>query len=683
MQSDLKMSPATQKDQALDSLCINTLRTLSIDMIEKANSGHPGLPLGAAPMLYVLFDRHLRFAPQTPLWADRDRFVLSAGHGSALLYAALHLYGYDLPLEQLKRFRQWESKTPGHPEYGVTAGVEATTGPLGQGIANAVGMAIAERALAQRLNRPAANVVEHFTYCLVGDGDLMEGLSAEASSLAGHLGLGKLICLYDSNDISLDGPTTLSFSTEDVAARYRAYGWHVEVVAQGNTDLEAIDRALRAAKAETARPSLIVVKTTIGFGSPNRAGSAKVHGAPLGKDELAATKRQLGWSESEPFSIPAAALAHFRRKVEQGQQLVAEWERRQRAWAAAHPDLAAMDQLANHHLLPEGWDSDLPSFPVGQAVATRDAGGAVLNALARKLPWLLGGDADLSESTKTGLKDAGRFDGRSASLGRNIHYGVREHAMGSIANGIAYHGGLRSFTATFFCFADYMRPAMRLAALNHLPVVFVFTHDSLALGEDGPTHQPVEHLASLRCIPGLRTIRPADAAETAVAWRAALEHHEGPTALVLTRQKLPVIDRQGRGSAEGLLQGGYVLSEGSAHAAHVTLIGTGSEVALALEVQALLERRGVATRVVSLPCWELFEQQDSGYRRGVLRPGETLGVAIELGVGLGWERYVGRDGLVISVERFGASAPAEQLLEHYGFSAAKIAERVQQQLKAR
>jgi transketolase len=683
MQSDLRMSPATHRDEALDSLCINTLRTLSIDTIEKANSGHPGLPLGAAPMLYVLFDRHLRFAPQAPLWADRDRFVLSAGHGSALLYAALHLYGYDLPLEQLKRFRQWDSQTPGHPEYGLTAGVEATTGPLGQGIANAVGMAIAERAQAQRLNRPNHTVVEHFTYCLVGDGDLMEGLSAEASSLAGHLGLGRLICLYDSNDISLDGPTSLSFSTEDVAGRYRAYGWHVELVEQGNTDLEAIDRALRAAKAETQRPSMIVVKTTIGFGSPNRAGTAKVHGAPLGKEELAATKRSLGWNESEPFAIPASALAHFRRKVEQGQRLVAEWDLRQRAWAAAHPDLAAMDQLANHHLLPEGWDSDLPGYPVGQGVATRDAGGAQLNALARKLPWLIGGDADLSESTKTGLKDGGRFDGRSAALGRNIHYGVREHAMGAIANGIAYHGGLRTYTATFFCFADYMRPAIRLAALNHLPVVFVFTHDSLALGEDGPTHQPVEHLASLRCIPGLRTIRPGDSAETAVAWRAALEHHEGPTALVLTRQKVPVIDRQGRGSAEGLLQGGYVLSEGSAHAAHVTLIATGSELALALEVQALLDRRGVAARVVSLPCWELFEQQDSAYRRGVLRPGETLGVAIELGVSFGWERYVGRDGLVIGVDRFGASAPAEHLLEHYGFSAAKIADRVQQQLKAR
>ena len=682
MQSETRPSLAPRLDPTLERLCVNTLRTLSIDMIEKANSGHPGLPLGAAPMAFVLFDRHLRFSPTQPLWADRDRFVLSAGHGSALLYALLHLYGYELPLEQLQRFRQWDSRTPGHPEFGLTAGVEATTGPLGQGISNAVGMALAERALAQRLNRPGHSVVDHFTYCLVGDGDLMEGISAEASSLAGHLGLSKLICLYDSNDISLDGPTALSF-TEDVAARYRSYGWQVQIVEQGNTDLEGIDRALQAAKADTQRPSLIVVRTTIGFGSPNRQGTSKVHGAPLGKDELANTKRQLGWTESEPFAIPAAALAHFRRQVELGRERVADWERRRARWAQQHPELAAQDGLASLQLLPEGWDLGLPGFAAGQSVATRDAGGAVLNALAQRLPWLLGGDADLSESTKTGIKDGGRFDGRAEKLGRNIHYGVREHAMGAIANGIAYHGGLRTFTATFFCFADYMRPAIRLAALNHLPVVFVFTHDSVALGEDGPTHQPVEHLASLRAIPGLRVIRPADANETQVAWRQAIEHHEGPTALILTRQKLPVIAREGRGSAEGLAQGGYVLAEASVHAAAVTLIATGSELALALETQAVLEQRAVPTRVVSLPCWELFEAQDPGYRRAVLRPGETLAVAIELGVSFGWERYVGQGGLVIGLDHYGASAPAEVLLERYGFQPAAIADRVQRQLRLR
>jgi transketolase len=667
-------------DPALDQHCIDVLRGLCIDAIERADSGHPGLPLGAAPMAYVLWTRHLVHNPKNPGWANRDRFVLSAGHGSMLLYGLLHLCGYDLPLEEIQRFRQLGSRTPGHPEFGWTAGVEAVTGPLGQGSANAVGMALAEHYLAQRHNRPGHTIVDHTTYALVSDGDLMEGVSAEAASLAGHLGLGKLVYLYDDNRVSLDGPTDLAFS-EDVAARYRAYGWHVVVVSDGDRDLEAIDRALLEARAEKARPSLVMVRTTIGFGSPKKAGTAASHGSPLGKDEARATKRALGLPEDVAFHVPPAALAHFRRAVERGELAEADWNARFEAWSAQHPDLAGQWHLAASELLPAGWDEDLPTFAVGTSHATRDASGVVLNALAARLPWFFGGDADLASSTKTSIKGGGSFSGRAtgAQPGRNVHYGVREHAMGAIANGIAYHGGLRTFTATFFCFADYMRPAMRLAAMAHLPVVYVFTHDSIALGEDGPTHQPVEHLASLRAMPNLVVLRPADAVETAAAWRIALARTEGPTALVLTRQKLPVLDRPlGPARVE---DGGYVVAEGQGPA-QVTLIATGSEVAAALEARRLLAAKGVEARVVSLPSWELFRAAGSDHVRAVLGPADRPRVSIEAGATFGWERWLGTAGLALGLDRFGASAPADTLLEEYGFTPSKIAERVLAHLAA-
>ncbi|QDU68966.1 transketolase [Engelhardtia mirabilis] len=671
--------PATQ---AIDALCVNTLRTLSIDAIQQAGSGHPGLPLGAAPMAYVLWQRFLRHDPRDPGWPNRDRFVLSAGHGSALLYSLLHLTGYDLPLDEIKRFRQLGSRTPGHPEFGHTVGVEATTGPLGQGCSNAVGMAIAERFLAQRYNRGEHVVVDHHTYALVGDGDLMEGIASEAASLAGHLGLGKLIWLYDSNDISLDGPTSLSF-TEDVPARFRAYGWQVLEVADGDTDLEAIGAAIDAARADTAHPSLIVVKTTIGYGSPKKAGTAGAHGSPLGAEEILATKRALGWESTEPFFIPDDAREHLRAAVGRGAQERSDWSERFERWAAAHPNLAAQWQLAQSELLPEGWDQDLPQFEVGTKPATREAGGVVLNALAERLPWLLGGDADLSGSTKTSIKSSGDFDGRDgAEPGRNIRYGVREHAMAAAANGMAYHGGCRTFTATFFCFADYMRPALRLAAMNDLPVINVFTHDSIAVGEDGPTHQPVEHLMSLRVIPGLHVVRPADADETREAWRHALLRSEGPTAIVLTRQGILVRDRADLAPASGLERGGYVLRQASAASAAVVLVATGSEVELALDSAAALEAAGHPTRVVSLPCWEVFADQDPAYRAEVLGGG-GLRVSIEAGSTLGWERWIGEDGLAIGIDRFGASAPGDELMAEYGLTPPQVVERVERHLAAR
>jgi transketolase len=676
------LSGAPLTGRALDELAINTLRTLAIDGVERANSGHPGLPLGAAPMAYVLWQRFLKHDPRDPGWPDRDRFVLSAGHGSMLLYALLHLTGYDLPLAQLQAFRQLGSRTPGHPEFGHTVGVEATTGPLGQGFANAVGMAIAERFLAQRYNRGEHQVVDHHTYCLCGDGDLMEGVAAEAASLAGHLQLGKLVVLYDSNAISLDGPTSLSF-TEDVAARFRAYGWQVLEVAQGDTDLEALEGALRAARAHDEQPTLIVVRTTIGFGSPGRAGTSKVHGAPLGADELKATKRNLGWPEEPLFHLPPEAVEQFRGALTKGAEARTAWQARFDRWSAAHPDLAAQWQLAADELLPSGWDEELPQFPAGTAVATRDASGKVLNALAGRLPWLFGGDADLSESTKTALHDSPDFSGRKdAPAGRNLRYGVREHAMAGAANGIAYHGGCRTFTATFFCFADYMRPSIRLAAMNDLPVIFVFTHDSVGLGEDGPTHQPVEHLMSLRVIPKLEVLRPADANETREAWVAALRRTEGPTALVLSRQKLPTVDRKSLGSAAGLVRGGYVLREASGGGPTVVLLASGSEVALALEAAGQLEARGQRVRVVSMPSFERFAAQDVAYRDSVLGPGLPR-VSIEAGVTFGWERWVGADGLCLGIDSFGTSAPGEQALTHLGLGLPQVVQRIERFLAAR
>ena len=665
------------KSQAsLDALCVNTIRTLAADAIEQANSGHPGLPLGAAPMAYVLWQRHLKHAPGDPAWFDRDRFVLSPGHGSALLYALLHLYGYDLPLEEVRNFRQWGSKTPGHPEFGLTAGVEATTGPLGQGTANAVGMAMAERFLAQRYNRPGHQIVDHFTYALVSDGDLMEGISQEAASLAGHLGLGKLIYLYDSNDITLDGAASLHF-TEDVAARYASNGWHVETIENGDTDLDAIDEALQRARAEEARPSLLIVKTTIGYGSPAKAGTAACHGAPLGTDELAATKKQLGWEAEAPFTIPVDARDGFRDSLASGAAEREAWLQRFASWKDAHPDLAREFELALAGELPEDWEADLPSFEVGAKVATRAAGGKVLNGLAKRVPWMFGGDADLSCSTKTALADESSFDGRTGA-GRNVHFGVREHAMGAIANGVAYHGGARIFCSTFFVFSDYMRPSMRLAAMNHLPVSFVFTHDSVAVGEDGPTHQPIEHLASLRAMPGLVVLRPCDGPETTEAWRRMLLENRRPCCLVLSRQGLPTLDRSTHAPADGLHRGAYVLSDSQDPRA--ILIATGAEVHVALRAQKELQAQGIETRVVSMPSWELFEDQDAAWKEAVLPASISARVSIEAGATFGWERYLGREGVAVGIDRYGASAPGDFVLEQLGMTSDRVVRTVRTML---
>jgi transketolase len=664
-----------ESNASLDLLCINTIRTLSIDAVQNANSGHPGLPLGAAPMAYTLWQRHLRHNPKDPRWPDRDRFVLSAGHGSMLLYSLLHLTGYDLSLDDIRAFRQWESRTPGHPEFRLTPGVEATTGPLGQGSANAVGMAIAERALAHRFNREGRVIVDHHTYALVSDGDLMEGISAEAASLAGHLKLGKLIYLYDSNQVSLDGPTSLTFSTEDVGKRYQAYGWQVLEVADGNTDLDAIDRAIAAAKAETTRPSLIIVHTTIGYGSPHKQGTAEAHGSPLGVEEVALTKQALGWEPSRSFYIPERALAHFRAAFERGAAWQVEWEKRFEAYARAFPDLAAEWKRAWAGELPERWDEALPSWSPGKPVATREAAGKALNAIAARVPTLIGGDADLSSSTKTSLKDAGSFEGVSGA-GRNLHFGVREHAMGGVVNGIAYHGGLRPFAATFFCFSDYMRPAVRLAALSELAVVYVWTHDSVGLGEDGPTHEPIEHLMSLRAMPNLSILRPADANEAAEAWRWALQHREGPVGLVLTRQNLPVLDRSKLGAASGLARGAYVLADSEAGDPQAIIIGTGSEVHVALGARELLAAEGVRVRVVSMPSWELFERESAAYRESVLPSSVAARVSVEAGSTFGWSRYLGSAGVAIGIDRFGASAPGEVNLAKLGITPERVADAV-------
>jgi transketolase len=660
-------------DKSLAELSINTIRLLAADAVQKANSGHPGLPMGAAPMAYVLWQRHLRHDPQQSLWPDRDRFILSAGHGSMLLYALLHLTGYDLSMQDIQSFRQWGSRTPGHPEAHVAPGVEVTTGPLGQGSANAVGMALAERALAYRFNRPGHTIVDHRTYALVSDGDLMEGVSAEAASLAGHLKLGKLIYLYDCNFVSLDGPTSLTFSTEDVAARYAAYGWQVLNVADGDADLDAIDAAILAAEADTARPSLIVIRTTIGYGAPHKHGTSEAHGSPLGVEEVALTKKALGWDPDRSFDIPPAALAHFRSARERGQGLYAQWQQRFHAYAQAHPDLAAEFQSALRGELPAGWDTDLPSWKAGEALATRQAGGKALNAIAARVPWLIGGDADLSVSTSTTLKDAGSFDGQTGA-GRNIHFGVREHAMGAIANGIAAHGGLRPFVATFFCFSDYMRPAVRLAALTELPVIFVWTHDSIGLGEDGPTHQPVEHLMSLRAMPHLAVVRPCDANETAEAWRWAMLQRTGPVALVLSRQKLPVLDRGHLGAAAGLARGAYVLADAAGGTPQAIIIATGSEVEVALAAHERLAKDGVRTRVVSMPCWEAFAAQSEEYRATVLPPAVTARVSVEAGATFGWCRWIGDTGIAIGIDRFGASAPGETNMEHLGLTPENVAQ---------
>ncbi len=673
--------------EQLDELCISTLRFLSVDAVQKADSGHPGLPLGAAPMAYVLWNDFLDHHPANASWPGRDRFVLSAGHGSALLYSLLFMSGYGLTIEDLKQFRQWDSKTPGHPERGHTKGVEVTTGPLGQGLGNAVGMAMAEAQLAARYNRPDHTVIDHRTYALVSDGDLMEGVGSEAASLAGHLRLGKLTCLYDDNNVTLAAGTPITF-TEDRAARFAAYGWHTQTVLNGN-DLTAIRSALSAAHAQTDQPSLILVRTHIGYGSPEQD-SYKAHGSPLGEADVAATKRKLGWPEQPPFLVPDEALQHMRKAQARGEQLEDEWNKRMAAYRDAFPELADELECRLRGELAPGWDADIPSFPADdKGLATRKAGGKIMNAIAPHLPMLTGGSADLDPSTYTALEGRGDFNPASSAdcdeqgsdgggwsyQGRNLHFGVREHAMGAIANGMAAHGAMLPYASTFLIFSDYMRPPMRLAALSKLQVVYVFTHDSIALGEDGPTHQPVEQLPGLRAIPNFTVIRPADANETAVAWRVAIETRERPTALILSRQNLPTLDRQRYASADGLRRGAYVLSDPKRGKPALILIATGSEVSLALDAGEELERGGTATRVVSMPSWELFDAQPQEYRESVLPAALGARLAIEAASPMGWCRYVGEQGDVLGVDHFGASAPGKLVLEKYGFSVDNVVKR--------
>jgi transketolase len=675
--------------QDLDLLCINTLRFLSVDMVQRANSGHPGMPLGAAPMAYVLWTRWLKHNPRQPLWFDRDRFVLSAGHGSALLYSLLHMTGYDLSLHDIQHFRQWGSKAPGHPERGHTPGVEITTGPLGQGLANSVGMAIGEAQLAARYNRPDHSIIDHYTYAIVSDGDLMEGVGSEAASLAGHLQLGKLTCLYDDNYVTLAGGTDITFS-EDRARRFDAYGWHTVTVADGN-DLQAIDAALKAARAETRKPSLILVRTHIGYGSPLQD-SFKAHGSPLGVENVRATKQKLGWPVDSNFLIPLEAMAHFRDISERGAKVEARWDECLKAYGEGYPELFEELQCRMQEKLPGEWDAAIPQFPAdAKGLATREASGKVMNAIAPKLPALTGGSADLDTSTKTALKGLGDFNplrstgedpqgsdsGGWSYAGRNLHFGVREHAMGAVINGLAAHGAFIPYGATFLVFSDYMRPPIRLAALMGLHVIHVFTHDSLALGEDGPTHQPVEQLANLRAIPNLIVIRPADANETAVAWRVALETKDRPVILALSRQELPTLDRSRYAAADGLRRGAYVLCDPPDGKPQLILVASGSEVGLIVAAAERLQHSGVAVRCVSMPSWELFEALPQSERDAVLPPSVPTRLAVELGVAQGWERYTGPHGDMLCVSHFGASAPADVVLREFGFTAEVVYSRAQ------
>jgi transketolase len=661
----------------VEKKAVNAIRTLSIDAVDKANSGHPGMPMGAAPMAYVLWTKHMNHNPANPEWANRDRFVLSAGHGSMLLYSLLHLTGYDLKMEDLKAFRQWGSRTPGHPEFGHTPGVEATTGPLGQGLAMATGMAMAERHLADTYNRDGFPIVDHYTYSICGDGDVMEGISGESASLAGHLKLGRLIVLYDSNDISLDGDLNLSFS-ENVAKRYEAYGWQVIRVEDGN-DLAEIDAAIAEAKRDTTRPTMIEVKTVIGYGSPNRAGTSEAHGKPLGQEENALTRKHYEW-EHEPFEVPDEVYSHYRTVKEAGQAKQAEWESLYAKYQAAHPELAKQFAQAMAGELPEGWDAALPAYEVGKKLATRQASGEALNGLAKNLPYLIGGSADLAGSNNTLLKGVGDFHAENYG-GRNLWFGVREHAMGAAMNGMSLHGGLRVYGGTFFVFSDYLRPAIRLAALMKQPVIYVLTHDSIAVGEDGPTHEPVEHLPALRVIPGLTVMRPADAAETAEAYRYAVGQSERPVAMVLTRQGLPVLEGTVQHAREGVRRGAYIVAEASGGGPEVLLLASGSEVSLAVAAYDALAAKGVRARVVSMPAWDLFESQPQEYKDRVLPPQVKARVGIEMAMPLGWERYVGDQGAVIGIHTFGASAPGEKLIEEYGFTVDNVLAKVEQVLK--
>ena len=657
----------------LTRLSINTIRTLSMDAVQKANSGHPGLPMGAAPMAYALWMKHLRFNPRNPAWFNRDRFVLSAGHGSMLLYSLLYLTGYDVSLDDIKNFRQWGSKTAGHPEYSDAPGVETTTGPLGQGAATAVGMALAEAYLARYFNREGQEIVDHHTYALVSDGDLMEGVCLEAAALAGHWGLGKLVFLYDDNEVTLDGAADMTF-TEDIAGRFQAMGWHVSRVADG-TDVAAVDAALSRAKAVLDRPSIIAVRTIIGYGSPNKQGSSSAHGSPLGEDEVKLAKENLGWSTTESFYVPGEALEHFRGAVEAGAAAEGEWLSRFQAWRAAYPDLALEWERAMAGQFAEGWREALPSWEAGDSLATRSAGGDALNALAQYAPTMIGGDADLAGSTRTLIKGAPNT-GPGQGAERNLRFGVREHGMGAIVNGLALHGGIvKPYSATFFTFSDYMRPAMRLSALMDIPAVYVFTHDSIGLGEDGPTHQPVEHLMSLRLMPNLHVFRPGDATETAGAWAAIAELNH-PAAIVLSRQNLPVFAGNDAGIHEGVARGAYVLSEHESGDIDAIIMASGSEVSIALDAAGLLEEADIRVRVVSMPCWELFEAQAEDYKASVLPSEVKARVSIEAGATLGWRRYLGDSGIAIGVDRFGASAPYAEIYQAYGLTPGHVADAV-------
>ncbi|MGD0838758.1 MAG: transketolase [Polyangia bacterium] len=671
----------------IDQLCVNAIRFLAVDMVEKARSGHPGLPMGAAPMAYVLWTRFLRHNPKNPDWWDRDRFVLSAGHGSALLYSLLHLTGYALSLDELKRFRQWASETPGHPESHVTAGVEASTGPLGQGVGNALGMAIGETHLAARYNRPGHELFHHFTYVLASDGDLMEGVQSEAGSLAGHLGLGRLIVLYDNNHVTLSGTTPIAF-TEDVAMRYRAYGWHVLELEDGN-DLHAIERSIQSAKDERDRPSLISVRTVLGYGAPDKQGTFAAHGSPLGAEEALKAKQNLGWPETPPFYLPDEALGRFRGAIERGRELEDAWNSRLDAYGREFPELAREVKRRFSGELPDGWADKLPAFPAdAKGLATRKASEAVMQVVARTVPEVVGGSGDLDPSTYTWLKEGGDFESPHSSPGlvqglvgggwdyggRNIHFGVREHAMAAAVNGLAYHGGFIPFGATFLVFSDYMRPSIRLAALAKLRALFVFTHDSIGLGEDGPSHEPIEQLASLRAIPNLLVLRPCDANETRWAWQTALEQRGRPTALVLTRQHVSTLDRTIYAPAELLRRGAYVLNPSPAdmQTPDLILIASGSEVALIVSAEPILHQAGMRVRLVSMPSWRLFAEQPAEYRESVLPAAVTARLAVEAASPLGWERWTGLGGAIIGIDRFGASAPGATVLREYGFTVERV-----------
>lgn len=660
--------------QHIDQLSINTIRTLSIDAIEKANSGHPGMPMGAAPMGYSLWTRFMNHNPKNPNWFNRDRFVLSAGHGSMLLYSLLHLGGYDVSMNDLKEFRQWGSKTPGHPEFGHTPGVDATTGPLGQGIAMGVGMAMAERHLAGTYNKEDMELVNHFTYSICGDGDLMEGVSGEAASLASHLKLGRFIVLYDSNDISLDGDLDRSFS-ESIETRFKGYGWQYIRVEDGN-NLEEIAAAVEEAQSDLSRPTMIEVKTTIGYGSPNRAGKSDVHGAPLGADELKLTKEAYKWTFENDFHVPEEVYTHFRETVaDKGAKVEAEWNELFDAYKTKYPELGKQLEAAMKGELPEGWDSEIPVYEEGKSLASRASSGEVLNAIAKQVPSFFGGSADLAGSNKTNIKNEADFTAEDYS-GRNIWFGVREFGMGAAMNGMALHGGLKVYGGTFFVFSDYLRPAIRLAALQQLPVTYVFTHDSIAVGEDGPTHEPIEQLPSLRAMPNLCVIRPADGNETAAAWKVALESEKTPTALVLTRQNLPTIKGTDETALEGVRKGAYVISKAGKETADALILATGSEVGLAVDAQKALQQEGIHVSVVSMPSWDRFEQQSQEYKNSVLPKDVKKRLGIEMATPLGWERYTGDEGDILAINGFGASAPGERIMKEYGFTTENVVARV-------